>query len=180
MKAPKPSNWFLAHQSALHKAASIGPVVDLASGSGRHTRFCTEALYPSIAIDLNHLALQELRQHVETGNLMPVLANLEEPGVIPLQDASCGAVLVFRFLFRPLFPEIERILRPGGLLLYETFTSKQKDLPYGPSTERFLLKNGELARAFAHFEILDYFEGQSSDQPPNEISSLAAVKRNIE
>ena len=52
----------------------------------------------------------------------------------------CGAILVFRFLHRPLAQDIERVLAPGGLLLYETFTTQQRELERGPRNAAFLLE----------------------------------------
>ena len=45
---------------------------------------------------------------------------------LPLAPAGCGALLVFRYLHRPLAPALAESLRPGGLLLYETFTIRSK------------------------------------------------------
>ncbi len=89
-------------------------------------------------------------------------------------EGSCGAILVFRFLFRPLAPEIETLLRPGGLLLYETFTVHQRELPGGPRNAAFLLADDELPALFPGLEILDYWQGVTDDPNPTALARLAA------
>jgi SAM-dependent methyltransferase len=86
--------------------------------------------------------------------VQPLLADLEASAAIPLASASCGAVLVFRYLHRPLAPELERVLRPGGLLLYETFTLHQREIARHPKNPAFLLEPGELPRLFPKLEVL--------------------------
>lgn len=68
-------------------------------------------------------------------------------------------VLVFFFLERRLFPALVRALKPGGILVYKTYTRPQRKLKSGgPRDPRFLLKKGELRRGFRVLEILSYRE----------------------
>ena len=64
---------------------------------------------------------------------------------------------MFRFLHRPLLPEIEGALAPGGWLVYETFRRGQAR--YGrPTHARFLLDDGELSSAFPSLLVEHYDE----------------------
>ena len=36
------------------------------------------------------------------------------------------AVLIFRYLHRPLFDAIKQAVKPGGFVIYETFTTDNK------------------------------------------------------
>ena len=83
-----------------------------------------------------------------------------------MKPGSCGAILVFRFLFRPLAPAISAALAPGGLLLYETFTVAQRALGSGPRRAEFLLEPGELRALFSDLEPLEHWEGRSDGPPP--------------
>ena len=87
----------------------------------------------------------------------------------PLAPARCGAVLVFRFLHRPLSTMIERLIAPGGLLLYETFTVEQRALGSGPRSPDFLLESGELLGMFPGLEILEH------DQEPGPSEACARL-----
>ena len=106
-----------------------------------------------------------------------VLADLEREGAIPLGSASCGAVLVFRYLHRPLAPEIVRVLRPGGLLLYETFTRKQRELSEHPKNPAFLLEPDELPALFSALETLRAEEVLVQAPEREAVARLVARKR---
>ena len=112
-------------------------------------------------------ALREARVH-------GVEADLEGGHGIPLRSGSCDAVLVFRFLFRPLAGEIVRVLAPGGLLVYETFTIHQRELGYGPGNPAFLLEPGELRELFAGLAVDHYEEGVFEQPRPMATARLVA------
>jgi len=128
---------------------SEGPVLDLACGRGRHARLLLARGAALVAIDRDAASLRELRGAVAPdAPLLAVQADLERGDAIPAADAAFGRVLVFRYLHRPLAAEIERVLRPGGWLVYETFTVAQAELAHGPSRPEFLLHPGELPLLF--------------------------------
>jgi SAM-dependent methyltransferase len=81
-------------------------------------------------------------------------------------------ILGFHYLERRLFSQIERALRPGGHLLYESFTEFQLAYPEGPRNPEHLLRTGELRGSFPILEVLFYRECQS----PRAIASLLARK----
>ncbi|HKN13626.1 MAG TPA: hypothetical protein VJX68_10585 [Candidatus Binatus sp.] len=62
------------------------------------------------------------------------------------------------FLDRALFPKFERALRPGGVLLVDTFLIDQAAIGH-PRDPRFLLARGELRALADGFEIEEYREG---------------------
>jgi len=171
-----PSPHFTAQVERIRRAAALGPILDLACGHGRHAVPAADLGLPVVALDRDREALATLTQVVPTrgGRLLPVAADLEGRGAPPLRPGGFGAVLVFRYLHRPLFPAIEALLAPGGLLLYETFTLDQRALGWGPGRDAFLLGPGELARAFPGLEILDYTEGPTAEARPAHTARLLA------
>jgi SAM-dependent methyltransferase len=68
-------------------------------------------------------------------------------------------VIVVHYLHRPLFPLLRSALRPGGLLVYETFTRGQaaRGKPTNPA---FLLNYGELRELVSPLEVLAEREGE--------------------
>lgn len=178
MEAASPSPWLAAFADALRIAARRGPVLDLACGRGRHARAAAALGARCLAIDRDREALAELaRASAAPGRCVQALcADLETPHGIPVATGSCAAVLVFRFLFRPLAREIERVLRPGGLLLYETFSVRQRELGRGPRNPSFLLAPGELPRLFPGLEVIAYQETLRAEPEPEHVASLAARK----
>jgi SAM-dependent methyltransferase len=172
-----PSPWLERHRAALAEAARGGPVLDLACGRGRHARAALALGAAVLAMDRDADALAALRRGAgHPARLLPVRTDLETDAGIAVRTGSCAAILVFCFLFRPLAPEIERALAPGGLLLYETFTEHQRDLPYGPSNPAFLLAPGELPALFPGLEPLAHEEGWTDGPRPSALARLAARK----
>lgn len=172
----EPSEHLLAELPRLRAAAARGPVVELACGRGRNALALAAAGVPVIAIDRDPDALAALRAAAITRGLpvRALQADLETPHGIPLRAGACGAILVFRFLFRPLAPAIEAALAPGGLLVYETFTIHQRSLAQGPRNPAFLLEPGELPKLFPGLEPLACWEGVVPRPWPQALARLTA------
>ena len=168
MDAPEPgppSAFFVRHREALAESAALGPAADVACGRGRHALALGRAGASVVALDrsgsaLAGLAAAALRERLP---VHPVRADLEAAPHVPLRPARCGAVIVTRYLHRPLCPALAAVLAPGGLLLYETFTRAQAELPYGPENPAFLLRRGELPGLFPTLEVLEHEEGLFED-----------------
>jgi SAM-dependent methyltransferase len=174
----EPSSFFLAERARLREAAARGPVVDLACGRGRHALAAAELGARVLGLDRNPAPLRELEAEARSRRLalLPVRTDLETSHGIPVRSGSCGGVLVFRFLFRPLAPAICEALARGGLLLYETFTIRQRDLGQDPSNPAFLLQEGELPELFGALRILSYWEGLTEGPRPEALARLVARK----
>ncbi len=175
-ESPPPSPFLQSHADRLRKVAALGPTLDLACGRGRNAIAAATTGARVIGIDRNLSALATLRHAAGARRLPvdPVRADLETSWGIPVRPGSCGAILVFRFLFRPLAGPIREALARGGMLLYETFTTAQRHLGSGPQNPAFLLAPGELRDLFGGLEILDYWEGLSDADPPQALARLAA------
>ena len=169
-----PSPFFLACQDVIRATAPLGPVLDLASGRGRHALACVDAGLDVVAVDRNADHLSELRaasagQPVETR-----VIDLEAE--MPPSLGRFGAVLVFRYLHRPLAPWIETLLAPGGVLVYETFTTAQRERGWGPSRDAFLLGPGELPTLFPGLDVLRFEEGPTDEPKPANTARLLAQR----
>jgi hypothetical protein len=67
--------------------------------------------------------------------------------------------LNINYLQRSLVPEIKRGLKPGGVVVFENWTTDQLKNARGQSVLReYLLEPGELRQMFADFEVLLYEE----------------------
>jgi SAM-dependent methyltransferase len=171
-----PSPFLVAELPRLREAAALGPVLDLACGRGRNALAAAAAGVAVVGVDRDPQALAALRAAARERGL-PVAAlraDLETPHGIPVRSGTCGAILVFRFLFRPLASAIEAALAPGGLLLYETFTIHQRSLGQGPRNPAFLLAPGELPALFPRLEVLAHWEGSAEGPRPEALARLSA------
>jgi SAM-dependent methyltransferase len=173
-----PSKWLLRHRDALRETAALGPVADLACGRGRHALACSELGLACLAVDRDAASLRLIRDLTRDRSPAPwtVRADLEAECGIPIAEGSCGAILIFRFLYRPLAAAVCRALAPGGLLLYETFTVDQCALGWGPRTTTFLLAEGELPKLFSELEIVAYEEGVQPEADPGARAPAATAR----
>lgn len=156
----KPPDPLVVKFSPLLKEQDIeGPILDLACGRGQNGLFLAGLNLPVILADASPAALEEARNSAEEMALKVRFWEIDlETGGNPLQEDHYRAILVFRYLHRPLIPYLKRGIRKGGILIYETFTIEQPR--YGrPHNPDYLLKPGELADWFQDWEILHYFEG---------------------
>jgi len=171
-----PSEFFRSQLDRIRAASRLGAVTDLACGMGRHSLAAAEAGIAVVGIDRNRTFVDELRKAAAQRALAvdTVLADLENPSEVPLRSRCCGAVMVFRYLHRALAPAISRVLVPGGLLIYETFTIQQRELRAGPRNPEHLLQPGELPELFSELEILEHWEGLSAPPENAHVARLLA------
>lgn len=162
------SAWVAKHAARVRQG---GSVLDLAAGSGRHTRFFLDRGNRVMAVDLNVGGLDDLQDH-------PDLAVLEadlENGPWPLGNAQFDGIVVTNYLWRTLFAHIEGALAPGGVLIYETFAEGNEQ--YGkPSNPDFLLREGELKEAFAALNVIEYEHGYVDEPRPAMVQRICAIK----
>jgi tellurite methyltransferase len=151
----------------------LGPALDLACGTGRHALLLAARHQPVIAVDSSAVALEILERRARTSHsavrraervaqlatrrhgIQLWQADLEE---VSLPSQAFSLVLCVNYLQRSLFPQIERALVPGGVLLFETYTKAQLDFPGGPRNPNYLLELGELRTAFPALRGLFYRE----------------------
>jgi SAM-dependent methyltransferase len=137
-----------------------GPVLDLASGDGRNGLFLAAKGLPVILADRSDDALSKAKEAAAgvQGEVTIWKVDLERPGENPLTENAYSAILVFRYLHRPLMPCIRKALRPNGFLLYSTYTLEQAQFGK-PRNPDFLLKSGELMGWFKDWKVIHHFEG---------------------
>jgi len=172
-----PSELVRRHAATLAAVAREAPVVDLACGRGRNALALARAGVAVLGLDRSaeHLDALCRAARAESLPVRALRADLETAPHPPLARGRLGALLVCRYLHRPLAPVLAKLLRPGGWLLYETFTLDQRELGYGPRNPDFLLEPGELPRIFAELEVVEHWEGlDESGERPAALARLVA------
>jgi len=131
--------------------------LDLACGQGRHALALERAGYLVVAMDASREALRRTVEAFDAAGpgkrdrVFPVQADAD---AWPFAVEAFDAIVQVDFLDRALFPSIAGSLRPGGLLLIDTFLDQGRPNVEGPSRPAFLLSPGELAAAFSGLQIL--------------------------
>jgi SAM-dependent methyltransferase len=106
-----------------------------------------------VAIDRDPAKLAAGAQHATAKGLTIDWRELDLEGPWP-ELGTFDAVLVFNYLDRASMPRILQLVAPGGLLMMETFLEAQREAGWGPSSQKHLLRPGELARLVAPFSIV--------------------------
>lgn len=142
-----------------------GRALDVAAGNGRESVFLALHGWDVEAMDRapEALAQAEALAARHGTHIRTTVRDLERREA-SLPEARYDVVVCFRFLQRPLFPHIERALKPGGALVYETFRVGQERFGR-PTQRRFLLSSGELAAAFPSLEVEHYAESEPAGGP---------------
>ena len=132
-------------------------LLDVAMGRGRHALVCAGFGYRVFGVDVNVDAVRAATREAESRGLL-VRSWCADLTATRLPRARFEAVVVARYLQRDLFGPIRDAVRPGGIVLYETFTSNQRAHGVGPKSADHLLEPGELRERFDGFELLLYEE----------------------
>lgn len=166
----------LVRYGGLLRSGLAGPVLDLACGECHNGIFVAQAGAEVVCCDRAAERLAEAERIAQQAGVWVTLwaCDLETPGVNPLPEDCYGAILVFRYLHRPLITNLRKALRPGGWLFYETFTADQARFGR-PRNPAHLLQEGELRKWFEDWEILHYFEG-IDENPLRAIAQLVCRK----
>jgi rhodanese-related sulfurtransferase len=168
--ASGPSSWLVENARLLPRD---GRILDLACGRGRHALLLAAAEFEVQAVDNDPAIIENLTAVAERLglSLQAQVLDLESEDV-KLPEAGYGAILGFHYLHRPLFPALIEALRPGGVLLYETFNVRQRELGH-PTNPRFLLESQELLQLVEPLEVLKQREGSFHGRM---VSAVAARK----
>lgn len=147
---------------------TTGPVLDVASGAGRHAMFFAERGLEVVAVDREPQSIPGVRF---------VQADLEG-GAWPFAGQRFGAVIVTNYLYRPLFPAIEAALAGEGVLIYETFMVGNEKFGR-PSNPAFLLREAELLQAFPRLTPVAFEQGYVERSKGAMIQRLCARRGHI-
>lgn len=147
-----PSEFLVAHADLIR-----GRVLDVAAGVGRNALFLARRGNTVEAIDISLAGLRVARAAAlaEGLRVLPLQADLES---FPLPTDRYDAAINIRYLQRSLFEPLQRAVKPGGIILFETFLIDQLGVGH-IKNPAFLLQHGELRDAFSSCELLVYEEG---------------------
>ncbi len=133
-----------------------GRALDVACGTGRNTLFLARRGFAVDALDISPVGLARLERAARAAGLSglvhPLAVDLE--GYIP-QAGAYDLILMANYLERPLIPRLGQALRPGGILLIDTFLDDPESRARVMNPAH-LLRRGELAAMFGEgFEIME-------------------------
>lgn len=165
MHEPLPaSDWVLRWAPLVER----GPVLDVASGGGRHARVFAARGLEVVAVD---------REPQPVPGARMVKADLEDGSAWPFAGQRFGGIVVTNYLHRPILQAIADSLE--GILIYETFMVGNERFGK-PSNPAFLLRPGELLEAFRGLTVIAFEQGIVERPKPAAVQRLCARRGPID
>jgi tellurite methyltransferase len=148
-----------------------GRALDLAMGEGRHAVPLALAGFETFGVDrsVHRLATACRAARERRLTFHAWAADLD---TYPLPAERFDLLFCTRFLLRARWDDLKRSVKPGGFVMYETFTIHQVKIGRGPSSPDHLLQPGELVEAFADWDVLFSEEAET----PAALARLVARK----
>jgi tellurite methyltransferase len=162
-----PSEWLLENADLL---TGKGNALDIACGEGRNAVYTASLGYDVLGIDISEAGLQKTRTLAKEKNLS-IETKVTDLDDFEFTENAFDLVLCFNFLDRRLFPGIQKTLKPGGLVFYETFNLDH--LKHTSFKREWVLEYNELLKQFENFRVLRYRE---MDRDEKGFASIIARK----
>lgn len=135
-----------------------GTALDVAGGVGRHALWLARRGWGVTMVDISEVSTAQasenaaasgIRFRVETADLLAYDFGRERHDLL----------LVFFYLQRELFSRMTAALKPGGLIVYKTYTREHENFArFGLEHPMFFLEPNELLHAFSGLRVLHYRE----------------------
>jgi len=149
-----------------------GEGLDVAGGLGRHAVWLAQHGWRMSLIDISEVGVQQARQNALRAGV-EIDCNVHDLRSTSLPEERFDLVTVFFYLERTLFAQLAQTLRPGGLIVYKTYTSEALRRGHGPSHRMHLLEPNELLKEFEGLRVLYYREPVEG----NAVAELVARKK---
>ena len=164
-----PDDWLRQHAAPL----AAGTALDLACGLGHNAIWLAQQGWRVDAVDISPVGLSlaaTLAERVGCPAVSWIAADLDT--FVP-SEAAYDLITVFRFLDRQRLPQvIEAALRPGEMLIYETFSRRQMSRSDNHlKSEQFTLGPNELPTLFPHLTVV---AAEEIDLPDRCVARLVA------
>jgi tellurite methyltransferase len=148
-------------------------VLDVACGTGRHSLAAAALGAEVTGLDRDASRLEAARAEARERNLNVTWLEWDlTTGPPPL--GTFDMLLIFDYLDRAGMPALLEFLRPGGLLMMETFLEDQRAFDWGPTSDAHLLRRGELPLLIKPLVVL---HGREAIEPLGgvQLSAMASV-----
>ena len=147
--------------------------IDLGCGGGRDAVFLAKQGWKVTAIDNESRVIKRAKQLASRAGSSVKFrcCDLKKSGC--LTEDTFDLVMVMRFLNRDLFEPIKQMIKPGGWIVFQTFTEGVENFG-SPKNPNFILKPNELSQVFEDFKIITDRMDELPDGRP--VASFIAQK----
>ncbi len=132
-------------------------VLDMGMGEGRNAVFLAQKGYKVTGIDISSVAVKKaflLAQEFGV-KIKGVVASMKEYKISP---NSFDAIICFYYVDRSLLEKIKTWLKPGGVLIYEAHTLRERQEHKKTDPVDDYVKEQELLKLFSGMRVLKYEE----------------------
>ena len=151
-----------------------GKVLDIAMGEGRNAIFLAKNGFEVDGCDISERAIEKALSLAKE-NKVQINASVADLETFLLPQETYDVIACFYYLQRNLIPQIKKALKPGGFVIFETYTVENLDRGFeGPKNRDYLLKTNELLNFFRDFKIILYRENILDNKKA--VASLIAQK----
>lgn len=162
-----PSEWLVENVDLL---TGKGNALDIACGEGRNSVYAASLGYDVLGIDISEAGIRKT-QNLAKEKQLSIEAQVIDLDDFEFTENAFDLVMCFNFLDRRLFPGIQKTLKPGGLVCYETFN--RDHLKHTSFKREWVLEYNELLEQFKNFRVLRYRE---MDRNEKGFASIIACK----
>ena len=163
-----PADWLVLNT---HHLSGQGKALDLAMGEGRNALYLATQGYEVLGVDISDAGVAQAKS-LARRNQITIQTQVIDLDDYVIPENEFDLIACFYFLDRNLFPGIRKGLKPGGLLIYETFNVDY--LHYSRFKKDWVLEPNELLNAFSGWRILNYRE---VDDPKEEKAYASLLAR---
>jgi len=154
------------------KLAGGKKALDIAAGNGRNALFLAKQGFTVDAVDISDAGLKFFAG--KHPNIQPICADLDN---FDIAADQYDLIINIKYLSRRLFPYIREGLKPGGILIFQTFLDSPDGNTEQPRCRDYLLRENELLQAFLSLRILYYREGkETSHDDIIHLATLVAIR----
>jgi len=147
-----------------------GKALDIAMGEGRNGVFLATQGFDVLGVDISKVGLAKAHQLAKEHNVS-IETRVVDLETVQLEKNKYDVILMMYYMQRNLFPQIKQALKPGGMVMVETYNLDY--LKYQNFRREWALEQNELLDVFKDFKIIRY---QAYDDGKVAFSSIIAQK----
>lgn len=147
-----------------------GRALDLAMGEGRNGVYLATQGFDVLGLDISPVGLNKAQKLAEQYNVK-IETRVVDLENYQLEKNAYDVIICTYYMQRDLFEQMKESLKPGGMLLVETFNTDY--LRYASFSRKYLLERNELLKIFKDMTIIRY---QAYDDGKEAYSSIIAQK----
>ena len=155
-----------------------GRALVLAMGEGRNAVYLAQNGFDVTGVDISEIAIEKCKKLAQERDvtLETIVADLT---AYDLGTEQYDLITNFYFYDKSLLPKVIESLKPGGIFIFEQFSSDHpKHGKFGPKNPAYLVKPNELLEIFKSLRIL-YYEDMITELDEGMHKGTAAIIRLI-